>query len=233
MFLGRSTRISAISVFFFLVIFGKQELAAQSSQDSLAKDSTRMESPQRVRSVTKTNPFPMLWGPVPLTSEFRIVQEFTTHPYQSMQFGFSILRKSPIIALIEDTFQNNDRYIIKGWRFQIAKRYYNKSKLYSPYGFYFSPSFSYSTASITSRNARAIGYYITGTHYNASLLVGAQPIIFEAVAIDLFFGLGYQNKIWKEYYQSRGIIKDIDPRDLGLLDLPVKLTAGFNIGICF
>jgi hypothetical protein len=196
-----------------------------------------MESPQHVRSLTKSSPFAVFGGGVfPFTSEFRIAQEFTTHPYQSTQIGFSVLRKSPLIFLLEDTAfnQRGDRFTVKGWKFNLAKRYYLRSKSYAPYGVYISPSFTIASAVISTEFAQKRGYYIKATNYDASILMGAQPIIKEFFAIDMYVGLGYINRVWNEHYDVQHKRRAIDTREvLGPFWTPVKISAGMNFGFGF
>ncbi len=217
----------------FLMLLGLAGADASAFPPDSVKKAEKLRCPQEIRSVTKTNPLAMLWGPIPLTSEFKILQEFTTHPFQSLQVGFSVLRKSPFLLLFEDTLTagTNDHYVVKGWRFQIAKRYYMQSTYYSPYGIYISPSFSISSAKISTELALRSGYFLKATHYNASILVGAQPILFDLIAVDVFGGLGIQDKIWQEHNVQQGIVKPLNLRDLGMMDWPVKITAGFSIGL--
>lgn len=200
------------------------------AQDSIK---AKMSSPQDVRQVVKTNPLPMLWGPIPLTSEFRIIQEITTGPYQSMQVGFSLLRKSPIFALFEDTLLKgaNDRYTVKGWRFQFAHRFFVPGLGYAPTGIYVSPSFSFSRAIISTQMAIRQGYYLSATHYNLSALIGTQVLVLDGFTIDFFTGLGYQNRIWKEVDEQNNKTRNISMKELGLRDTHLKVSLGFNIGL--
>lgn len=219
----------------FVISFHLQAAGqSEPESDSLALKPVRSPSPQRVRSLTKTNPFAVFWGPIPLTSEFKILQEWTTHPYQSVQVGFSLLRKSPIVSLFEDTLTgSNDHYVIRGWRFQLAKRYYMHGTGLAPQGIYISPSFSYSTAKISTELALRSGYFLKATHYNASLLTGAQIVVFDTFCFDMFTGLGIQDKIWTEHDTNRNFVRSIPLSELGMIDWQVKFTLGFSVGLAF
>jgi hypothetical protein len=199
-------------------------------------DTLKKESPQKVRNLFKTNPLPIIWGPIPFTSEFRFLIETAVKPFQSTQYGFSILRKSPVVTLFEDSVftGTNDKYIVRGWRFQGAHRFYAKSKKFAPYGFYCSPSFSISSATISTEGLKKLGYYLKATYWNASLLGGLQLIVLQSVSLDCFMGFGYQEKLWWEHDDRFARHRLMDNKEiLGRSTGHLKFSIGFNFGIKF
>lgn len=205
----------------------------------------KIQNPQRVMTLLKTNPLPILWGPIPLTAEYRFIVEEVIATNQSLQVGFSFLGKSPLLALVEDSSFNGGAPVIKikvkGFRFQAGWRYYltnltemfgfSSGTVYAPEGFYIMPHFSYSSARFTPRIVNPIHLRIS--HLNANMLLGTQLFLGDNIAMDIFAGLGYKKNKWVEYYsptRQRVII----PTDLGgFYNGPVKLTLGFNFGIAF
>jgi hypothetical protein len=204
------------------------------SQERL--DSLKEKNPQKVRNLFKTNPLPILWGPIPYTSEFRFLVEIAVKPYQTTQFGISALRKSPFLTLFEDSVftGSNDKYFVRGWRFQAAHRFYAHTRYFAPYGFYCSPSFSISNATVSTEGLKKIGYYLKATYWNASLLGGLQLIVFQKVSIDGFMGLGYQDRLWWEHDDRFSKHRLMDNKEvLGRTTRHLKFSIGFNLGIAF
>lgn len=117
----------------------------------------------------KTNPFAILWGPIPLTSEYKLIVEVPSSRYQSVQVGISIFRKSPVIGIME--MQTNSQYdpklIISGFRLQAANKFYwIRKKFASPFGFFIAPHVSYSNARISIGKSRSLkNAYFDITHY--------------------------------------------------------------------
>lgn len=210
-----------------------------------AQDSIREKpiSPQRVNTVIKTNPLPILWGPVPLTAEFRIVREITVATNQSMELGFSYLGKSPLFSILENGLNQNNqvKMYVSGFRLQMAHKFYINEVLekmemsdfdYAPVGFYIAPHISYSSAKFTYKSLNRYDVYIRGTHFNINLLGGYQTLIDDQLAIDFFAGMGYKKNTWTEHSPPNNIV----PVDMGLgsfYNSNVKLILGFNAGITF
>jgi len=200
-------------------------------------DTTKTVNPQTPNRVFKTNPLRVLWGPIPFTSEFRLVVEQTIHPKQSFLLGLSYLGKSPFIYLIEDSaFRSaNSKIIIRGFRVQVAHVYYPSKQTLAPNGFYISPSISISSAKLSNHYAyKNFGYYVNAVYYNASVLTGYQLIFDDNIAIDMFLGLGYQEKIWTEHNLSKRFFRVVDNDEIGVIfKTPIKITLGFNVGFAF
>ena len=186
-------------------------------------------NPQTVNTIIKTNPFSVLWGPIPFTAEYRAIMELTSSKNQSDQFGISYLGKSPVIKLFEDSIDDLKLLIIRGLRFQASHKFYIMD--YAPHGFYLSPHLSYSSAKFSTKFANSRDIYIRATHFNVNLLAGYQ-FLPDFWALDIFAGLGYKKNTWIEHDQQNTI--NIDTGDFGeLYNSSVKLTLGFNVGIVF
>ena len=209
-------------------------------RDSLQSLLKTRNSPAAL-TVYKTNPFSIIWGPIPFTAEYKIIRETAFAPNQSFLVGISYLGKSPLLSQAEKANQNNsipnsgtnDKLKVRGFRFQFAYRYY-LSKRKAPRGFYCGPQLSWSYATITPASLSSRNYYIYGTHFNINALAGYQVIIRDKVAFDFFFGLGYKKNTWIEHYSSTRsyIIHDFD-NITPLYDKPVKVTLGINFGLAF
>jgi|GEM_PF-555768 len=234
--------------YLFFILSSPFLYAQQNFNDSLQraqKDSLKSllktrHSPAAL-SVYKTNPFAILWGPIPFTAEYKIIRETAFAPNQSFLVGISYLGKSPLLAQAEQANQNNgtntsnpnQKLKIRGWRFQLAYRYY-MTKRKAPRGFYFSPHFSWSYVTITTASMSPYNTYLAGTHLNINALAGYQAIIRDKVAFDFFFGLGYKKNTWVEHYSPTRshIIHDFD--DISpIYKYPIKITLGINFGIAF
>lgn len=201
-------------------------------------DSTgRIESPQRIRHVIKTNPFPIIWSSIPLTSEFRYVQEVPVARFQSTQIGFSYLGKSPVLSIIESTNrqlsgnQSEPRLKVSGFRMQFCHKFFLMRDEYAPLGPYIAPHISYATAKFSTDYARMFDYYVQATHFNVNVLLGYQVEGMDWYVVDIFTGLGYKKNTWEQHNPSKSVPFDVT--DFKYYNSPVKLTLGFNIGIAF
>lgn len=232
----------------FLIFFSIHSYSQKTQNDSLhraKKDSLKSllktrHSPAAL-SVYKTNPFSILWGPIPFTAEYKLIRETAFAPNQSIVAGISFLGKSPLLSLAEQAQQNNgtntsapnQKLKIRGWRFQMAYRYY-LTKRKAPRGFWCGPQLSWASATISSASLSPLNIYIQGTHFNINALAGYQAIIRDKVAFDFFFGLGYKKNTWIEHYsptRTRIIheFDDISP----IYKYPIKITLGINFGVAF
>src|SRR5688572_11308898 len=145
--------MKALTIIWLLFIFSSPVF----SQDSTTvKNRLQDYKEKRIpvyNYVYKTNPFRIFWGPIPLTSEYRLISEAATDNNQSVLFGLSYLGKSLLFALLEDSInQPNQRKMqINGFRVQAAYRFYLNANEFAPSGFYVSPHFSYSSAKFTDK----------------------------------------------------------------------------------
>ncbi len=183
-------------------------------------------NPQTVNTIIKTNPFPVLWGPIPYTAEYRAIIELTSSKNQSDQFGISYLGKSPVIKLLEDSIEELKLLIVRGLRFQASHKFYIMD--YAPHGFYISPHLSYSKAKFSTKFLNSRDIFISATHLNVNLLAGYQ-FVPDFWVFDIFAGLGYKKNTWIQHDPQNTI--NLDTSDFGIYNSPVKLTLGFNVGI--
>lgn len=220
---------------------------ASSAVKAQEEESPLPYSPHKVRTVIKGNPFSILAGVIPFTSEYRLIAEYAVSKNQATQIGFSYLGKSPFLALIEsgNNIGNNgfdQKLKVRGYRIQASHKFYlsqfgdryNKSNYLAPQGFYISPLISYSSAKIYMQYFQVYDVWIRATHFNANLLVGGQMFLGKVV-IDIFTGIGYKENEWSERLSQT----QINYLNLDELGLPpsysgnFKFSLGFNIGYGF
>lgn len=229
------------NLLFVLFLFSCNFSYAQNAQKDSLKSLLKTRHSPAALTVYKTNPFSVLWGPIPFTAEYKIIRETAIAPHSSFLVGISFLGKSLLLSQAEkssagsslNNSQGQQKLKIRGWRFQLAYRYY-LGKRNAPRGFYCGPQVSYSSATIADKSQSPYNTYLSVTHFNVNALVGYQVIIRDKVAFDFFFGLGYKKNTWIEHYSaSRSYIihdfDDITP----LYKLPVKITFGINFGLAF
>ncbi len=204
-------------------------------------DTIRLSQPNKLQKqyykqplLLKTNPLAVLWGPIPYTAEYRLVTEITTGRKKSVQFGISYLDKS-LIWKAAEKMANIPTYYqlkVKGWRIQAAYRFYLISRRrYAPFGFYISPTVSYSNARISiglERYYRQV--YFDFRHFNSNILIGVQIGRHSDITMDIFAGIGYKkNTVF--YHVNNAYIIPIDTKDFGAFyNSPVKLILGINFG---
>ena len=186
--------------------------------------------------IIKTNPAAILWGPIVLTSEYRVMIEMPSSKNQAMQFGISYLGKSPIWSAFEKqvnlTSIHKIHFVVTGLRVQVANKFYLVRKKYgSPFGFYVSPLVSYSNARISISRATAYrNSYYDVTQFSASIIAGVQVGRNKKFTADLFGGIGYKKNTWYHHLNSHRVIP-FDTEDFGdFYNSPVKLTLGINFG---
>jgi hypothetical protein len=208
-----------------------------------------LDAKHKALTVYKSNPFALLWGSIPFTSEIRIIREDVIAPQQTLQIGISYLAKGPFVRLLEKQMSastpgglGNYTIILNGFRFQASYKVYlnelfNNLKLtkdmHAPQGLYIAPHISYSQAKFTLKPLLARDIYIEMTHFNCGLHGGFQLVSRKGLALDVFTGLGYKQNVW---YEQNGPFnrKQMDISDLGFLyNGPVKLYGGFNVGWSF
>jgi hypothetical protein len=225
-------------IILFILLFGFSPVVAQ--VELLPK----LQYPPKYSLLLKTNPLPILWGPIPgiipLTSEYRLVNEFVVAPHQSSVIGFSFLGKSPLIPLLDPTSGSLFRNImVRGFRFQMGHRFYlnninNTLGLpysdYAPEGLYVGPFFSYSEARLTTKLANTFNIYRRITHFNANAVAGYQ-LIFDGFVFDVFLGMGYKENRWYDHFPPT--VNPISSPMTGAYNSNLKFVFGFNFGIAF
>jgi len=199
-------------------------------------------------TVYKTNPFALLWGSIPLTSEYRIIREDVIASQQSLQIGLSYLSKGPFIKLLEGvrkvnnpTGFGNRKIVFNGFRFQATYKWYlndffNKilnTDIHAPQGIYLAPHLSYSQAKLTFEPLVSRQIYIDMIHFNTGLIWGFQLASKKGFAIDMYSGMGYRRNVW---YEQNGPFsrKQVDLSSFGfLINGNFKFYAACNIGWSF
>lgn len=231
--------------FFKIVIVAFLFITSSFAQDSIKKP---LEVPQYVRPILKSNPLPLLWGSIPLTSEWRIMGEIATSRYQASQIGVSYLDKSPVFKLFENNIPNQPgqpKFLVQGFRFQAGHKFYISKFLeknfgvvnshdYAPYGFYIGPHFSYSTAKLTTKYYNSFDVYYKCTHVNLNILAGYQSEIFDEIVFDIFTGFGYKQNTWIDVQNTVSTAKTVNTEELGrYYNSHLKIIIGINVGMAF
>jgi len=186
------------------------------------------------KDIIKTNLLPAFWGPIPFSSEYRLITELHTGKKQSIQIGGSYLGKSLLLLLFEDSLQKQgiQKIIIRGYRFQCAYKFYLSAADYTYKRWYLAPYISYSSAKISDRQAQINFDYLQITHFNINILLGYQKIFNDFIVLDVFTGLGYKNNTWDDH-KTKTNYSSINIDELGIYSSNFKFTLGFNIGIAF
>lgn len=180
-------------------------------------------------SIIKTNPFAILWGPIPFTAEYRLVYEAKVFKGQSILIGGSLLGKSMMLTmaeLIDTTMQYQAKTVVRGFRLQLEYRFYFKNKYDGRWGYYLTPHFSFSKAQFTDDYYRLQGYATEFRYLDYGLIAGNQNVIGKS-ALDIWFGLGYKKNI--AYWIQPNKIEEIE--DFESFSPDVKFYFGFNFGI--
>ncbi len=201
-----------------------------------------VKTPDTKRLYLKVNPMSVLFGPIPLTSEYGLRFEMVVNHRFTYQLGAGYLNKTLILqsALVEDTVQSIwDDFHFPGVRVQGEVRYYfvkarsgkNLNDYLSPSGLYIALHASYATATFKAKTVTLPKE--EWTNLTVSVLVGAQLIQKESVGIDAYFGLGYKNNTATfTDYRSRTRntdISDVYQDGLGAyLTSPIKVNLGCN-----
>ena len=219
--------------YIFLLTVSTSNILAQDNDKQVNIDLLK----NRKQNVIKTGLFCPFWGSILLTSEYRFVYETPTSARTSVQIGASYLAKNfwlwPII--IDTLKQNNpqaSQYTIKGFRVQLAFKYYVFKDQVAPDGLYFAPFLSYSMASIGTPDSYLRQTYIKIVYINANLIMGYQFFYMNQVAIDFYFGLGIKQNSYLEYDNGK-LYKRYDPADFEFIKTPLKIVMGVNIGLGF
>jgi hypothetical protein len=201
-----------------------------------------VDFPQQYSMVIKTNPFPMVLGPIPFTSEFRLANEFVVAPNQSSQISIAYLGKGYAYNLL--TGSNNrmpSATIVRGFRIQVSHRIFLNKVLesigftmpeYAPEGFYIGPLFSYSTAKFSDRYNINFDRYYRITHTNLNLVFGYQLITYHNISMDFFTGFGYKENVWLDH-TTRNPNPMPTPRITPNYASNLKLLLGMNFGYAF
>lgn len=190
-------------------------------------------NPQPVSYIIKTNPLPVFWGPIPFTSELRVLQEIPVALFQSSQVGFSYIGKSLFLTMAENSIRQNNEPRIKvtGFRIQYAHRFYYRRNNYAPEGAYIGPLVSYSAARFGTRYSRQFDHYVQASHFNANMMLGYQAVGDGGFSVDAFIGVGYKKNTWEYHQSNRSVPISFD--EIPYYSSNFKFSLGFNLGMAF
>jgi len=199
----------------------------------------RINAPQRPNFIFKTSPFPILWGTIPLTSEYRWICEFTTAAKQSSQISVSYLGKNLLVSAL-DSAKTIDKLQIRGLRFQGWYKFYYTKKKYSPKGSYLAPHISWAFARIAPEKYMKVDRYLLVRHLNIDLQVGYQ-FFAGRFAVDVFMSYGYKHHEWYDHLTTSrfkrtgafGANPSAPPQTnpyFEIYDRPTKFQVGINFG---
>lgn len=185
------------------------------------------------KAILKTNPFALFASSIPLAAEYRLALEKVMSNKFSIQVSGAYLGKGPLIVLAETLDTIPASYQLKGYRIQFEIKYYLNdpfSEMKAPNGFYLAPVYSYSHAKLTNRYLNSQNKYLAFNYTFYCLKLGFQKT-FNNLAFDFFVGAGYRENILTDYTTNKPF--NIDLRDDGFYNGPVKGLIGFNVGWAF
>ena len=229
-------RLFSIIIFVFISFFASNSYAQKLDSSLLIKHKGFDKQKYKFTTVTKTNPYTPLWGPIPYTSEYRIIEEIATSYRQSVQFGVSYLNQSLLLLANADSFYqpNQPHLIFRGYRMQASYKFYLLKNMPAPYGIYVSPHISYSTVKISYKQIKIKENYVQVKHLNMNILIGYQLILKKGFSMDAFTGLGYKNNVWEDHDNNTTYTKINLANDMVYKpNSNFKFTLGFNIGLAF
>lgn len=210
-----------------------------------SQQSTFESPPDFKRVFLKTNPLPMIQGPLLYSSEYRLGVEIVGSDRFTYELFASYLSKSLLLRsnLIDDTIRNVlDQLEYPGYRLQGQVKYYflklknskTVSNMYSPSGFYLGLHGSYSSATWRPKNI-ALGVSSQNwTNMNINTKLGLQIMDDERFGLDMFVGLGIKKYIVidKDYRGNETEIPVESAVEGGLgsyFASPIKFSLGFNL----
>jgi hypothetical protein len=226
--------------------FAQSEKTAKEKNKERIKQFEEENNPYsgNATSLLKTNPLPILWGPIPFTAEYRLNFETIISRRESVEIGGSFLGRSLLLSMIQ-TAQNQTgggNLYVQGYRFQFAYKIFvgdilegmkSTTKQESLTGLYIAAHTSYSTANLSGMPLRNASRYIQVSHFNINFLFGAQEEFFDdKIFLDIHAGLGYRNnQAWNITRNS--ITPNNDFEELYFFPRNLKIILGFNIGFAF
>lgn len=194
------------------------------------------------RFYAKFNPIPILHGPIPNTSEYRLGFEVVGGERFSYQVVGSYLNRSLLInALADDSIKAQaSQYEFPGYRFQLQARYYlikmsdgkSMKELMTPSGIYVAIHTSYAAATWKPKDQNFPRQ--EWTNFTLNGLVGVQLMADDDFGLDMFFGLGYkENRSYLTDYRQRTTAVDLKEAFGGALGeyiaSPIKVSCGFHL----
>lgn len=202
-------------------------------QDSILKV-MKSSYPIHPQNILKSNPMRILWGSIPLTSEYRINYETVMSKNTSQEIAISLYGKTPFLNANN---ANGGAAITnlrcEGLRFQYAYRFYLKgiNRFLPPDGYYISPHFSYATARFYDKTQpRQRRDYIQVEHFDVNIFVGRQFVINRNLIFEIYAGGGYKKNRWFESY-ANGVRRQVSIIDFDYYNSNYRLHLGFNFGL--
>jgi hypothetical protein len=186
----------------------------------------------------KFNPFSIIQGQIPLTSEYRLGLEFVGNEHFSYLVFASYINKSPLFATaIQSTSsQNAKQYEFPGYRLQGQLRYYpvkfsnqkRISSIMNPSGLYVAAHSSFAMASLKlkSQNFPRQDW----SNFNLVGLLGAQLLVDDIIGLDVFMGAGYKRILITDYsFQGKPTPVNVAQTVGDYYASPFKFAIGFNL----
>jgi len=224
-------KITYLAFFFLFVPFLNG--MTQEFEDSLRIEENMQHIPiPKYDYIVSTNPFIMLWGCVPFSSEFRVMNEIRTGPKTSINIGGAYLSKGIILNIIEGTNQSlyGTTYALRGYRVQAMYKFYISRWDRPPEGLYIGPYFSLAEAKFSYQQTKILKDYYQIRQINYNLIMGYQFTFMNRFTSDAFFGFGYKENTWVEH-QTTSNFQPMPNDDLPMVyNSHFKFVLGLNIG---
>lgn len=221
--------IKALIIFVLLLI--AQNLSAQYRSYEPNSDQNGIQPGYYKYSMLKTNPFPVLYGHIPMTSEYRLIYETAFAPRHSINIGAAYMGKNIIIpdAISSDYISDPAEISAEGYRLILNYRFiYNRNDI-APSGMYLGPEISYAKMEFEDIIPNDKKNTATVKHFYAILKWGYQGRINGNFFFDLFAGAGYKNNSFEN--ELNGTNRNVFEAGSIIYDFPIKLSLGFNMGI--
>ena len=189
--------------------------------------------------VLKTNPLMYIQGTIPFTGELNLIGELTFRPNHSVEIGASYVYNGAFLNLITDSLNNSgnpQNLRFQGFRVQAAYRFYlNREKGNSnhaaPYGWFLSPRYSYSFATVNENVPSTYNSSVEITQIFLDLRLGKTLVLGNRATFEFFTGMGHKENTWREFSTQLppgGEVVDLS--DLGWYDSNFRFTLGFHFG---
>jgi len=208
-------------------------IMAQEFEDSLRIEENMLLNPlPKYDYIVSTNPFIMLWGCVPFSSEFRVMNEIRTGPRTSVNIGGAYLSKGVFLWIAEHMNQSlyGTTYALRGYRAQVMYKFYFSKWALPPEGLYICPYFSLAEAKFSYQQTKILKDYYQIRQLNYNLIMGYQFKFMNRFTSDIFFGFGYKDNTWVEH-QTTSNFQPVPNDDLPMIyNSHFKFVLGLNVG---
>ncbi|MCF8332162.1 MAG: hypothetical protein K9H84_06895 [Bacteroidales bacterium] len=183
-------------------------------------------------SMIKTNPFTVLWGGIPFTSEYRLTYETSTGHKQYANLGAAYLGKNVILLKGYTSIINNPEALkFLGYKVHFDYRWLFKELGPYPEGVYLGSHISYANLRIENVQTAGLSDHAYIEHFHIAAILGYQMKFFDLFYGDLFAGVGYKNNSWGNKVKHP-MQKIIYMDDLSYVyNYNIKIKIGFSFGI--